>query len=379
MRIAYATTYDPRDVRSWSGTGYYIMNMLQAEGFSLELLPNLTVMSSVFDSARQAVSYQLTGRRFIRARTTRVARGYASQIERRIDPRTRLLFCPGSLPIAFVKDGRPKVFYTDATFAGMLEFYPSCSDYCDDTIRAGHEVEAAAIESSALAIYSSEWAAESAIKYYGASPAKVRVIPFGANLGEDMLPDDVIDSIDRKRFDECHLLFCGVDWVRKGGGTALQVARLLNDRGLSTVLHIVGIPELLKEARSPIVKNHGFLSKAVDRDRKELDKLYSMCHFLLLPTIADASPVVLCEACAYGLPPVTTNVGGISSIVADGVSGRTFSPTAAPAEYADYIERMFGDRTRYRELAVNARDAYEKRLNWKVTGREVGKCLRSLM
>lgn len=63
----------------------------------------------------------------------------------------------------------------------------------------------------------------------------------------------------------------------------------------------------------------------------------------------DNSPNSLCEAQMLGLPIVATNVGGIPSLVRDGIDGYLI-PANDPYQAACFIERFFNDRTRNIEM-----------------------------
>lgn len=64
----------------------------------------------------------------------------------------------------------------------MVDFYPNYTNLSASTIVNGNKLEQLALDRCSLAVYSSEWAAESAIRNYNVHPDKVKVIPFGANL-----------------------------------------------------------------------------------------------------------------------------------------------------------------------------------------------------
>src|SRR5205085_4346229 len=84
--------------------------------------------------------------------------------------------------IAEVGGTTPVAFWTDATFAQMVGLYPEFQRLTTATIENGDRLERLALSRSSVAIYASDWAAQSAIRDYGADPAKISVIPFGANL-----------------------------------------------------------------------------------------------------------------------------------------------------------------------------------------------------
>ncbi len=111
-----------------------------------------------------------------------IVQSYAKQIVGRIDNDTDIIFSPSSIPIAKLEIEKPVVFHTDATFAGMMEYHKKFSSLCKETIGFGNLMEQAAIDRCDLAICSSDWAAETTIRFYSAPREKVKVIPFGANI-----------------------------------------------------------------------------------------------------------------------------------------------------------------------------------------------------
>lgn len=56
-------------------------------------------------------------------------------------------------------------------------------------------------------------------------------------------------------------------------------------------------------------------------EQKELSKIYNMCDIFLLPTEYEIFGMVLLEAMYFGLPVITTNNGGSSTMIEDGKSG----------------------------------------------------------
>ena len=109
-----------------------------------------------------------------------------------------------------------------------------------------------------------------------------------------------------------------------------------------------------------------------------MDKFCSILkdtHFLILPTEFDASPIVFCEASAYGVPSIATNVCGVSQPIKHGENGFLLPPTATADDYAEIIKSAFSDKKKYIELRKSSRREYETRLNWDVWGEKVNKIL----
>jgi glycosyltransferase involved in cell wall biosynthesis len=304
-------------------------------------------------------------------------KNYANQVEKHlVSIHSDIVFSPGTIPIAYLQTEKPIVFWTDATFAGMINFYPKFSNLCAETIKNGNKMEQLALSKCHLAVYSSEWAANTAIQNYDIDPAKVKVIPFGANLNCHRNINDINRIINSKAFDKCRLLFIGVDWYRKGGEQALAVANLLNKRGLKTDLHIVGCKP--PSGLPSFVKNHGFISKKTEEGRKQLDQLLSDSHFLILPSKAECYGIVFAEASSFGLPSLATNVGGITTVIKEGRNGYTFEIDESPEKYCDCIEKFMLSKDDYQKLALSSFQEYDKRLNWYSSGKKIHHLLQKL-
>ena len=107
------------------------------------------------------------------------------------------------------------------------------------------------------------------------------------------------------------------------------------------------------------------------------DQFFATSHFLILPARAEAFGVVLCEANSFGLPCLATTVGGIPTIIRDGVNGRLFPPED-PQAIATAVRAIYADQAAYASLAESSFREYEARLNWRVAGQTVRRLLESL-
>ncbi|MDR0864806.1 MAG: glycosyltransferase family 4 protein [Candidatus Symbiothrix sp.] len=378
LKISYVTPYDASDVHNWSGTGYYIAQALIRQQVQLEYVGNLPFEfeSSFLSRLRRKYYTNYSSKGFMPERESSVAKGYANAILQRVSLDTDVVFSSGSIPIAFLKTNKKKVFYTDATFASMVNYYPDFTNLSGHTIRQGNWLEEKALKNCDLAIYSSNWAAESAINDYHIERDKVKVVPFGANLISSMSLDDIEKLLESKNRKECRLLFLGVDWERKGGDIALQVARYLHEHSIPVHLDIIGINHPLE---LPVyATNHGFISKSTPEGEQKIKEFLSKAHFLLLPTREEAFGIVFCEASSFGLPSVTTKTGGVTTAVRDNVNGMTFALQASPEEYAVYIAHLFNDFNAYKKLAISSFKEYESRLNWDVAGKTIVNHIKEL-
>lgn len=384
MRVAYVSHYDARDVRHWSGTGHHIARCLEQQGIPLDYVGPLRNQKRLGNIGQYVVNRYLRGLNDHPQRDPRFLRHYAEQVDRRLRHLdVDLVLSPGSLPIAYLETDKPVVMWTDCTFASLQDYYPKFRNLSARTIRDGHAAEQAAIARCDLLIFSSDWAADSAIHDYGADPRRVRVIPFGANL-PDPPSAEAVERMIQRRADSLGQgpvrLFCmGVDWRRKGMDIAVEVAGALNAQGLRTELVLAGCQPEPGVALPGHVTPLGFLSKDVPEQAAELARQFESAHAFILPTRADCFGIVFCEAAALGLPSLAAATGGVGAAVRDGLNGRVFAPDAPASHWAAAIAPLLCDRDRYVALCRSSRRDYQQRLNWDVAGQQVVAALRPLV
>jgi len=374
VRAAYVSTYDSSEVRAWSGLGYYISRCLELGGITVERIGPLVRRKHPLARALR-LEAKLRRQGYPLDRDPRVARAYSAQVQRRLESMPcDLVFSPGTIAVAYLEDKRPLALWADATFGGMLEFYreygPGYPRLSRRAIRAGSELDARALDRAALALYASEWAARTAIEYHGADPERVKVVPFGANMPVEHGRDDVARFVSARPIDRCRLLFVGVDWVRKGGDLALEVARALNEQGLPTELHVVGSSPAQHDFQ-PWLHRHGFVDKSTEEGRKLLRRLYRDAHFLIHPARAECFGVVFSEAAAHGVISLATRVGGIPTAIRHGETGALFDLSASADDYAEYVRQLLADGDGYERTALAAFDDYERRLSWEAAATAV--------
>ncbi len=110
------------------------------------------------------------------------------------------------------------------------------------------------------------------------------------------------------------------------------------------------------------VKSLGFISKSTHEGQKQIRELIAQSHFLFVPSQAECFGLVFAEANSCGVPAVSTNVGGIPTIIKDGVNGKTFSLEDSINKYAQFIHDTYSDYKLYQEMARSSFDEYQKRL-----------------
>ena len=250
----------------------------------------------------------------------------------------------------------------------------SFSNLLPVSIWEGNLIERRAIRRAAAAVFATDWAAQSALNDYGADPRKVHVIPFGANL-EEVPPRD--EALRRTRSSGCRLVFVGADWGRKGGDIAYETLLELEKRGVAAELVVCGChpPDGLAHARLTVIP---YLDKANPDQRARLARLLSWADFFLLPTRAECSGIVFCEANAFGLPVLATDTGGVSCVLTAGRNGILMPLAARGYDYAELLVRLHRDEVRYRSLVQGARAAFEDRFTWDLWGERIATILTAI-
>ena len=274
-----------------------------------------------------------------------------------------------TLPIAYLETDVPIVFWTDSTFSGLLEFYSEYKSLSPAAVQEGREAESEALRRCSAALYSSDWAAQSAVKDYDVDPAKVHTVVFGANIEGKLSRDSVQLAITKRSLSRCELLFIGKDWHRKGGDIAIDVAVELNKRGIPTRLRIVGVVPPATQHLPSCVEVIGFIDKANAEGRCQLEGMLLDATFLIQPSRAECYGLVFGEANSFGLPALASNIGGIPSAISPGVNGYLVQVGDRNQEVDRYCQTVIDCMRRpdlYYKLAMTSLEEYHTRLNWRV-------------
>ncbi|WP_400192019.1 glycosyltransferase family 4 protein [Hymenobacter sp. B81] len=368
IKVGFLTSTDPLNRRSWSGVHY---SMFQASARVLGPTTALGPAPMVWplrlgDNLNRRLVQPLTGKRYHYAWTGWMARLYARRFAPKIAAlQPDVLLAPASFTeIAHLRTSVPIVYCEDSTLGQLIDFYPGLSGLLDYSKRELNELEHRALQAAALVCYSSEWAAESAIRDYGADPRKVVVIPFGANYPQPIAREQALQVPPRE---ECRLFLLGGEWGRKGGAVAYDTMVALNEQGIPARLTVVGCqPPDPARYTHPGFEVIPFLNMGVAADLARLEEIFRRTHFFLLPSRAECAAIAFGDANSFGIPVFTTNVGGISSFVAEGENGFMLPLEAGGADFAAAIARIWHDPARYAQLRQQARERYERVLNWDV-------------
>ena len=129
-----------------------------------------------------------------------------------------------------------------------------------------------AYEQAVACCLTTPWAADSVVRDYGISPAKVHVVGIGGNHGSCAGERDW----SRPRF-----LFVGMDWTRKNGAGVLRAFERLRGEVPAAHLDVVGRHPSLRQAG---VTGHGVLHLNVPEQRERLEHLFATATCFVMPS-----------------------------------------------------------------------------------------------
>ncbi len=370
FKILYLSSEDPYNKKSWSGIHYNIVQQLEKH---FEVTPAGPLVTSrkilFFFRWFNLFLKHVFHKKYNTMHSRLIAADHIKQLNAKLKENFDLIFATASSrELSALHTSIPILHLSDATFDLIYNYYPGVSGLLNYSVKESRKVELQAIQKASILVYSSVWAAHSAINQYMALPERVHVVPFGANIQE--LP--VMKLEDKIHMDKFHMVFLGVSWLRKGGNIVYETFKILKERGMKVQLSICGcIPT--EEICDPDITIIPFLDKNIEEHKNAFINLMQQAHLLFLPTRADCTPIVFCEAAAYGLPVITTDTGGVSSLVKNGVNGYCLDIKAGANEYANLIERIIHDKEQYVSLSLQSRELFLKELNWDSWGNNLYK------
>ncbi len=364
-KIAYYSINDPLDKRSWSGTTYYLGQTLQKNVGDVDFLGPVKIPWLLDKTIRalQKLSRLLFRSEWI-PKYSLLKNMYACIIlQRRMKGKEYdFLIAPAAASeLGYLNTSLPIIYFGDATYKAYSATYEKEFRNMGALTRwEGNHLETRSLKKSSLVVMTSHWAARSAMVDYQVPANKVEVLLLGANV--DKIPGREI-IFNKESNTTLTLLFLAVDWERKGGAIAFETLKELHAMGIPAKLIVCGVVPPVHFS-DPLMEVIPFLNKNEAGDYQRFAALLSSIHFMIVPTRADCSLLVNCEANAYGVPTMSTDVGGVSDVVKNGINGYCLPFDARGKEYATVIARTYGDKEIYHQLITGSRNMFEDQLNW---------------
>lgn len=248
-------------------------------------------------------------------------------------------------------------------------------------LRARQERET--VQCSDLILASTGDEAEQLAALYGADPARVELVPPGVDHA-------VFHPGDRRRARSALglsgrrvLLFAGRIQPLKGLDLAVRALAELRDPGVMLV--VMGGPsgpegsDELARVRS-LVEDLAVGSQVRfvrPRPHPELAEWYRAADVCVVPSLSESFGLVALEAAACGIPVVASAVGGLCSLVVDGVTGFLVG-SRDPIEWAAPIATLLADPGLAGAMGADA-EARSRRYSWDMTAARLRRLYADLL
>lgn len=378
LKIAYLSSNDPADKKVWSGTHYSIYTSLKKLPADVTILgpyePKLAVM---IGKIMTGLSQLLFKKRYNYRHSYLLAKAYGKYFNKKLSVGSYdIIIAPAATcELAFVKTTIPIFYISDSTINLSLNYHKALTGLLSFSEKETKKIEQLALSNCSIIIVSSNWAAKSLTDDYGISKEKVKILPFGANM--ELLPGK--KEVETKQASEiCKLLFIGVYWESKGGDIAYNCFLELLKMGIDVELTICGCtpPENIIHPKIKIIP---FINKNTNDGMQQLYSVFLNHDFLILPTRFDCSPIVICEASAFGVISIITDTGGVSGHLSVGKNGFLVPYEDTGLGYATIIASVFNDKEKFNQLKISSREEFENKLNWDVYGEKLSQIITATL
>lgn len=189
---------------------------------------------------------------------------------------------------------------------------------------------------------------------------------------------EYMDTVSENEKDRTpQLLWLSNIMKTKGIMEYLSALRLLKERGVKFKALVVGASTMEMsgmELRKAIFENglEGYVNYVGKRYGDDKIKSFLQSDIFVLPSYTEAYPLTIIEAMAFGLPVVASNVGAISEMVKNNITGlligsdrpellNTFRPD--PIELADKLQYLIDNPEVRKNMGVKAKDCYHNLLS----------------
>lgn len=153
-----------------------------------------------------------------------------------------------------------------------------------------------------------------------------------------------------------NILYLGRIEPNKGVDYILKAAKILIEKNIKFSLYFAG-KEDSPDSYIPIFKSElgdCFIYEGVVSGGKK-DDLLKKCNVFLLPSFYEGLPMSLLECMAFGMIPITTDVGSICSYVKNGVNG-FIVPVKETLPIVDAIIDLVESSELMKRMSINAKE-----------------------
>ncbi|HEV2370199.1 MAG TPA: glycosyltransferase [Acidimicrobiales bacterium] len=242
------------------------------------------------------------------------------------------------------------------------------SDGADDASRT--EIEARIIGCSDAVVASNPLEAEQLLRLYGAAPERLHIVSPGVDHAF-FAPGARAQARRALGLPTTGPMLLFIGRVQPAKGADLAVGTLCELAGFPDAFLVVAGGPSGPDGEEVLARMRRDAARAGLGDRvfwfppQQHELVSTFCRaadVCLVPSRTESFGLVALEAAACGVPVVATAVGGLRTIVRDGVTG-VLVDERSPAAFADAVKRVLGDPDGAREMG-RAAAAGARRYTW---------------
>ena len=376
-KVLILTSRDVLDKTSWSGTDYMMYKALVDQGHEI-ILSGPIRKYRLLELAKKyinSVLFMVFKKKYNWSSSN--LRGYiiGKKIKRNVEKKDYdVVFAPAaSLEMNYFKTSKPIIYLSDSAASLLTSYYDQYKYFFEFSNKEFYSIEDNAIKVSSAIVYPSKWVYDFVKSNYKDVENKLRYVNLGANISIE--PDRELIN-PKSRFEKKQLLFIGRDWERKGGDIVYKCFIGLIENGIDCELVVCGCTPPVSH---PKMKVYPYLNKNNKKDFDLFQEILYQSALLFVPSKAECYGIVYCEAAAYGLPVISTNTGGIASIVVNKKTGILINEDADVSEYLKSVKQILLNEDIYVQFSKNSLFEYDIRLNWMCWGSEVSKIIEEVV
>lgn len=237
------------------------------------------------------------------------------------------------------------------------------------------KVESEVIGCSDVILSNSSFETDQLVSHYGADSSRIEIVPPGV---DHSIFNPACKSEARRLLnlsEQKTLLFVGRIQPLKGVDLAISTLAELEDKDARLILigSSSGMEGPSEQRRiTKMVKELGLTNRVLFVEPQPHEKLvnwYRAADVLLMPSRSESFGLVALEAAACGLPVVASEVGGLQTIVENGLSGYLINDRD-PWSYAAHVSKIIDDSGKAEEMSEEAVER-SKLFTWSVTAARI--------
>lgn len=381
MKIAFITYYPKETLKKHHGNLHFILKALLESGHEIVMIDNLSSKYQDLYKIKSFYHKHLTKKSYFRLMDIAVTKNVGKQATQKLKEHKDidLVLATGSIEMSYLQTDLPSLLWTDTPFVGLLDYYSNFQNLPKKFTQNVIKFDKLAHEKSKYIIYPSQWAIDIAKDKYSIASDKLIHIGFGASIDSELEINSCEEIISKRLESPLTLFFAAIEWERKGGKIIFEALEKIKSEIPDVKLKIAGFKPEVPSSLINNVEIIPFLNKNNPDDFRKMQELYMYSHFFIMPSYAETFGVVFAEAASYALPVISSNSGGIPSVVKNEVNGYTFDiDNNIASEISKKVIELYNNKSKYSELCRTSFQEYHSRLSWKASAKKFNELIETI-